>query len=960
VPSAAFALVGGDLVGFDTSNPATAASPLAVSGIAVGEQLVAIDIRPQNGILYGLTSNNSGAVRLYAISGRTGVATPLTSTPVQFDDGLNPVPITGASFDIDFNPALDRLRVVTDGGFNFRINPNTGTIIDGDAVASGTNPDGAINGGPTTVDGTAYTNNTQNAASTTQYTLDATTKMLYIQATPDSGTQVAGRPVTVDGAPLNFVEVTGFDIPIGVNASPSNSAAVGIGYAFLTSGGTVGFYSIDLSTGAAVKIGFLPPSASPEISLAIRSDAGGSPFVALSADSTELIRGLTTSPSNSATVAISGVAIGETLIGIDFRPATGQLMGLGVNATADTGTLYILDPQTGTATPVGVSGSIALRDTANAVVDLPPTTAGYGIDFNPTSDFLRITTGTGLNFRINPSTGTAFDSDPVSPGNQPDTAINGLPVGSTGIAATAYTNSYGGALATTQYTLDAGSNQLYIQNLPNSGTQTLPKAITLNGAVLDFDAIGGFDIEPNVSVDASNGPVVSGSGIAALTVAGISQLYRIDLATGNATLLGGVGTSPLGGFAVGDNPSGSVGFSLGAYSVLETGGTLVITLQRTGGLTGSATVEVDATGGTATSANYSGLPASVTFLDGQATATIALTILNDALTSTDRTILLSLTRVDIGGTVGPTSSAVVTIRDTTSALRLVSSGPGSVPVVRQFDANGALKREIVAYDPSFRGGFVSVEADLDGDGAPEIITGAGPGGGPHIRVFDGVTGAVKAEFFAFAPTFQGGVSLAVGDINLDGIDDIIVGAGAGGGPHVRVFDGRTFLEIRSFFAYAANFLGGVNVASGDATGDGADDIITSPMSRGGAHVKVFDGRTLAEFLSFFAAGSDFFGGLSVSVADIDGVPRLFVAANAKAPPTVRGFDLSGRLINQFDAYDPAFMGGVRLATTTDNKLITGAGPGGGPHVRIFNPATGALLSEFFAFDATQTTGITVA
>lgn len=101
--------------------------------------------------------------------------------------------------------------------------------------------------------------------------------------------------------------------------------------------------------------------------------------------------------------------------------------------------------------------------------------------------------------------------------------------------------------------------------------------------------------------------------------------------------------------------------------------------------------------------------------------------------------------------------------------------------------------------------------DLDGDGRAEIITGAGAGGGPHVKAFNGVTGAEVQSFFAYDPSFGGGVDVAVRDVNRDGFADIVTGAGPGGGPHVKAFDGRTLAELQSFYAADPNFLGGVFV-----------------------------------------------------------------------------------------------------------------------------------------------------
>jgi hypothetical protein len=108
---------------------------------------------------------------------------------------------------------------------------------------------------------------------------------------------------------------------------------------------------------------------------------------------------------------------------------------------------------------------------------------------------------------------------------------------------------------------------------------------------------------------------------------------------------------------------------------------------------------------------------------------------------------------------------------------------------------------------------------------PILVTGAGPGGGPHVRVFNAETGALLFEFLAFDPPFPGGVRVATADVNGDGTPDVIVGAGEGGGPHVRVLDGAELLlgnivDLHSFYAYDPAFMGGVYVAANTPGGTG--------------------------------------------------------------------------------------------------------------------------------------------
>jgi hypothetical protein len=213
--------------------------------------------------------------------------------------------------------------------------------------------------------------------------------------------------------------------------------------------------------------------------------------------------------------------------------------------------------------------------------------------------------------------------------------------------------------------------------------------------------------------------------------------------------------------------------------------------------------------------------------------------------------------------------------------------------VRAFSLAGGVVTAVAsfyAYDPAFTGGVHVAAADLTGDGVAEIITGAGPSGGPHVRVIEFNGGALRelASFYAYDPAFRGGVYVAAADTTGDGVPEIITGAGPSGGPHVRVieFNGGALRELASFYAYDPAFRGGVSVAGGDVTGDGIAEVITGAGAGGGPHVRVIDfsSGSPIDIASFYAYDPAFTGGVRVaSAATPRGAVALAAASGSGGP-----------------------------------------------------------------------------
>jgi len=301
-------------------------------------------------------------------------------------------------------------------------------------------------------------------------------------------------------------------------------------------------------------------------------------------------------------------------------------------------------------------------------------------------------------------------------------------------------------------------------------------------------------------------------------------------------------------------------------------------------------------------------------------------------------------------------------RLTPASLYAAALDSGSTPVVNVYDNTNVLY-SVTAYDPAFRGGVRVAMGDINGDGVEDLVTAAGTGGGPHIRVFDGVTHAVINEFMAYDSAFTGGVYVATGDVDGNGSVDIITGAGRGGGPHIKVFDGMTGAVTSSFFAYNSNFRGGVSVAAGDVQGDNAAEIITGAGFGGGPHVRVFNrtGAVLSEFLAYTPT---FTGGIYVAAGNLDGIGKdeIITGTLVDGGPHVKVFDgASSAVVDSFMAYDSSSRGGVTVASVDLNgdghdEIITGNGPGGPALCRIWDMPGSEYMTEFYAFDQSQIMG----
>ena len=484
---------GNRLLSFDAASPGTINSSGAITGLATGDSIIGLDFRPATGQLFGLGSSS----RLYTIDVTTGIATQVGSA------AFTPA-LSGTDFGFDFNPVPDRIRVVSDADQNLRLNPATGAVAATDTNLAYATGDANEAANPNIV-AVAYTNNFTGTPATTLFGIDSTLNTLVRQGSPD------GTPTSPNTGQLSTVGPLGVD-PGGLIGFDISSLT-GVAFAAMTASGASNsqFYTINLTTGAATLIGNISGGETiRDITVEIRRP----PIFAVTSGNNLV----SFNPGNPGAIlrstAITGLQTGESVTGIDFRPATGQLYAVGSSSR-----VYVLDTATGAATAVG-SGAFtpALSGTA------------YGVDFNPVPDRIRVVSEADQNLRLNPTTGTVAGTDTnlAFDAGDPNAAANPNVVG------VAYSNNFTGTLATTLYGIDSNLDILVRQGSPG-GTPTSPNS----GQLFTIGALG-VNTGDQVGFDIATG---NGAAFASLTATGAttSQLYTINLTSGAATLIGNIG-----------------------------------------------------------------------------------------------------------------------------------------------------------------------------------------------------------------------------------------------------------------------------------------------------------------------------------------------------------------------------------------------------------------------------------
>ncbi|HUP91076.1 MAG TPA: DUF4394 domain-containing protein [Solimonas sp.] len=518
---------GNQLASFNRSTPQTLLTQVPVIGLQGGDNLIGVDFHPATGVLYGVGRNGN----LYTISTASGLASlafPLTAAPGSSFAGLG-----GSDFGIGFDAVSNVLRVVSNGRQNLRINTADGTVIADPALNRRAQPSPSPDVSATAT-AVATTNEFAGALSRTIFLIDTQNDVLA-QMTNGFLGQVPGFLSNVGSLGIAADDANGFDID-GVN---------GVALAALrtSSDGLNRLYQIGLTSGAADSRGLIGNGTQDVIGLSLRAPLV--PVVYGVTTDNKLVSFGSKTPDVllSGPTAITGLGAAEQVVGIDFRPSDGALIGVTSN-----GKVYQINPATAAAT----LGQIMVRGTPDdpfAALVGPE----FGIDFNPMGGTgaagLRVLSEASENLAVNPTNGQVFtDPDlnetPSVPPTQCDMAAGGPSVG-----ATAYDNNFVGTLGTTLYALESSSGCLFTVD-PPSGEMT-PVGVLFSDPSASITSIAGFDI-----VGGHNG----------LTLAALqtgtgeqSHLYNVDLGGGltgigdgveDVGAIGPAGTAAIRGIAI--------------------------------------------------------------------------------------------------------------------------------------------------------------------------------------------------------------------------------------------------------------------------------------------------------------------------------------------------------------------------------------------------------------------------
>ncbi|QEL19210.1 Ig-like domain repeat protein [Limnoglobus roseus] len=817
-------------------------------------------------------------------------------------------------------------------------------------------------------------------------TVNATT-VTTVAAAP-AGPVTAGTPVaftaTVTGSPsvgtVTFYAGPGLTNPIGTPVTVAGGTATSAATATLPVGTST--ITAVYSGGA----GFDPSQGTVGVTVN-------------AATTTSVAAAPTGPVSPGTPVAFTATVTGSPSVGtVTFYAGPGLTNPIGTPVTVVTGTATsaataTLPVGTSTITAVysggpGLAGSQGTVDvTINAVTATTVAAAPAG-PVSPGTPVAFTATVTG-----SPSVGTVtFYAGPglTNPIGTPVTVTGGtatsvaatLPLGSTTITAV-YSGGTGfaGSQGTVGVMVDAAIATATSVAAATSGPVTAGTPVAFTATVTGNPSVGTVTFYAGPGLTNPIGSpvtVVSGTATSATTAVlpvGSNRITAVySGGTGFTASQGTIGVTVNAAIATATNvvvaPSGPVTAGTAVtFTATVAGNPSVgtVTFYAGPGLTNPIGSPVTVVGGTATSAATATLPvgtATITavysggtgFDPSQGTVTVTV---NAATANPD---FIGVPQFAVGSDVGGPSTVIEYNSDgsvaktfdpfprTTGGTRTavgdfngdgtpdvaVGTGPGVTAQVKVLDGKtGAVLFDVTPF-ADFTGGVFVALGDVTGDGKADLVVSPDMGGGPRVSLFRGGDFVKAADFFGIDdPAFRGGARASLGDLNGDGVADLVVSAGFGGGPRISVYDGKSLAGgqqvhlVPDFFLFEDTLRNGAYVAVGDVNGDGFADIIGGGGPGGGPRVLALSGKTLltqgvtAAFESpvanFFAGDTENRGGIRVSVKDLDGDERadVVVGSGTGAGSAVTAYTGSALTKDpsdptaemQFDAF-PNFTGGV--------------------------------------------------
>lgn len=274
---------------------------------------------------------------------------------------------------------------------------------------------------------------------------------------------------------------------------------------------------------------------------------------------------------------------------------------------------------------------------------------------------------------------------------------------------------------------------------------------------------------------------------------------------------------------------------------------------------------------------------------------------------------------------------------------ILSGRAGDVPRMVFLDALGNKIREIIVFTSSFRGGVNTVATDIDGDGRIEAIAGAGAGGGPHVRIYS-LNGELEHQFFVMDKSYRGGAMLAVGDVLGDKNEEIIAFGLNAGVPSVGMYDSNG--NALSIISLKGKVERPSAIAVGDVNKDGKNEIVIAEKGR--ILVLSSTGEVLGKFSTF----GGYAGNLNLAVGDSngDGWHEIFVSRSSGLP-AINMYNFTGRLLSpSFSVYSKS-AGGANLAMGDRNadgkdEIITAPAGKIGAEIKIFDGKFGRIMSFY--------------